>query len=82
MWDLVGAAMRSINHEGMQTLDWVIVIGMIVFLISVLLYCNRYMRNAADFLAEQVEKMRTASLSVDRDMTVCQCEYRKEDKEA
>ena len=51
MWDLVGAAMRSINHEGMQTLDWVIVIGMIVFLISVLLYCNRYMRNAADFLA-------------------------------
>ena len=30
------------------------------------------------FLAEQFEMMQTASLTVDRDMTVCQCEYRKE----
>ena len=33
---------------------------------------------AADFLAEQFGQMRSASLTVDRDMTVCQCEYRKE----
>lgn len=33
---------------------------------------------AVDFLAEQFEMMQTASLTVDRDMTVCQCEYRKE----
>ena len=33
---------------------------------------------AADFLAEQFESMRLASLSVGRDMTVCQCEFRKE----
>lgn len=32
----------------------------------------------ADFLAEQFRQMREASLAVDRDMTVCQCEYRKE----
>ena len=25
-----------------------------------------------------IELMRTASLTVDRDMTICQCEYRKE----
>ena len=49
---VLGAAMRQIKiNPGMQTLDWCIIIGMIVFLISVLLYCNRYMRNAADFLA-------------------------------
>ena len=36
MWDLLGAAVRGINHAGMQTLDWVIVIGMIVFLILVI----------------------------------------------
>ena len=35
-------------------------------------------QEAADFLAEQVGLMRDASLKVDRDMTVCQCEYRKE----
>jgi ArsR family transcriptional regulator len=35
-------------------------------------------QDAADFLTEQFEKMRIASLAVDRDMTVCQCEYRKE----
>ena len=34
-------------------------------------------QEAADFLTEQFQRMRTASLSVDRDMTVCQCEYRK-----
>ncbi len=44
-------AAYQINRAGMQTLDWCIVFGMIVFLIAVLLYCNRYMRNAADFLA-------------------------------
>ena len=32
---------------------------------------------AADFLTAQFAQMRTASLTVDRDMTVCQCEYRK-----
>ena len=36
---------------------------------------------AIDFLAEQFEQMRCASLTVDRNMTVCQCEYRKEHKE-
>ena len=35
-------------------------------------------QEAADFLAEQFGLMRDASLKVDRDMTVCQCEYRKE----
>lgn len=35
-------------------------------------------QEAVDYLAEQFELMRTASLTVDRDMTVCQCEYRKE----
>ncbi len=39
------------------------------------------LQDAADFLTEQFEKMRTASLAVDRDMTVCQCEYRKEGEE-
>ena len=52
MPDVMGAAMRHIViNQGMQPLDWCIIIGMIVFLIAVLLYCNRYMRNAADFLA-------------------------------
>ena len=36
-------------------------------------------QDAADFLAEQFKQMQTASQAVDRDMTVCQCEYRKED---
>lgn len=35
-------------------------------------------QRAIDFLAGQFEAMRTASLAVDRDMSVCQCEYRKE----
>ena len=33
---------------------------------------------AADLLAERFRQMQQASLLVDRDMTVCQCEYRKE----
>ena len=40
------------------------------------------LQDAADFLADQFQKMQTASLTVDRDMTVCQCEYRKEDKQS
>ena len=36
------------------------------------------LQDAVDFLTEQFEQMRSASLTVDRDMTVCQCEYRKE----
>ena len=38
------------------------------------------LQEAVDFLTDQFQKMQTASLTVDRDMTVCQCEYRKEDK--
>ena len=38
------------------------------------------LQEAIDFLTEQFKKMQTASRIVDRDMTVCQCEYRKEDK--
>lgn len=53
MMSLFGAALRQveINTAGMQTLDWVIVIGMIVLLTGILLYCNKYMNSAADFLA-------------------------------
>ena len=40
------------------------------------------LQDAIDYLTEQFEKMRTASVTVDRDMTVCQCEYRKEGEEA
>ena len=39
------------------------------------------LQNAVDYLTEQFEKMRSASLTVDRDMTVCQCEYRMEGEE-
>lgn len=39
-------------------------------------------QDAVDYLAEQFERMRTASLTVDRDMTVCQCEYRKEGEQS
>ena len=39
-------------------------------------------QEAADFLAEQFAGMRCASLNVDRDRTVCQCEYRKEGMQA
>ena len=40
------------------------------------------LQEAVDFLTEQFQKMKTASLTVDRDMMVCQCEYRKEDKQS
>ena len=40
------------------------------------------LQEAIDFLIDQFQKMQTASLTVDRDMTVCQCEYRKEDKQS
>ena len=36
------------------------------------------LQDAVDFLTEQFEMMQTASRNLDRDMTVCQCEYRKE----
>ncbi len=39
------------------------------------------LQEAADLLAEEFGKMRAASLAVDRDMTVCQCEYRKESEQ-
>ena len=50
---LFGAAVRQveINYNGMSVLDWSIVVGFIVVLVGTLIYCNRYMRNAADFLA-------------------------------
>ena len=38
------------------------------------------LQDAIDFLTEQFQKMQTASLTVDRNITVCQCEYRKEEK--
>ena len=41
----------------------------------------RPLQNAVDYLTEQFEKMRSASRTVDRDMTVCQCEYRMEGEE-
>ena len=37
-------------------------------------------QDSIDFLTEQFQKMRSASVTVDRDMTVCQCEYRKEEQ--
>ena len=36
------------------------------------------LQDAVDYLTEQFALMRSVSLTVDRDMTVCQCEYRKE----
>ena len=38
-------------------------------------------QESIDFLTEQLEQMRTASLRVDRNMEVCQCEYRKGEEE-
>ena len=35
-------------------------------------------QEAADFLAEQFAQMQAASQAVDRDMAVCQCEYKRE----
>ena len=40
----------SIN-PGMQPLDWGIVSGLILFLCLILVYCRRFVRNSADFLA-------------------------------
>lgn len=37
-------------------------------------------QEAIDFLTEQFAGMQNASLTVDRDMTRCQCEYRKEER--
>ncbi|MBR7133309.1 MAG: hypothetical protein IKD04_07225 [Clostridia bacterium] len=37
-------------------------------------------QDAVDYLAEQLELMRTAAFTAAHDMTVCQCEYRKESK--
>ena len=39
-------------------------------------------QDAIDFLTAQFQNMQIASGTVDRDMTVCQCEYRKEDNPA
>ena len=39
-----------VNH-GMQLLDWCIVAGLWALLIAVLIYCQRYIKNSADFLA-------------------------------
>ncbi len=38
-------------------------------------------QEAIDFLTQQFEQMKAASLTIDRDMTVCQCKYRKEDRD-
>ena len=37
-------------------------------------------QDAIDFLAHQFTDMQKSSQIVDRDMTVCHCEYRKEEK--
>ena len=39
------------------------------------------MQDAVDYLTEEFEKMRRASLAVERDMTVCQCTYHKKGEE-
>lgn len=36
------------------------------------------LQDAVDFLTLQFQQMQSASRTVDRDMTVCQCEYKKE----
>ena len=38
-------------------------------------------QDAVDFLTLQFQLMQKASLTVDRDMTVCHCAYRKEEKQ-
>ncbi|MBR7104917.1 MAG: sodium:solute symporter [Lentisphaeria bacterium] len=48
---LFAAAQAVKINQGMMPLDWGIIITMIVALIAILIYCNRFMRNAADFLA-------------------------------
>jgi len=37
-------------------------------------------QEAADFLCDTFEKIQQLSRQVDRDMTACQCEFRKEDQ--
>ena len=37
-------------------------------------------QDAIDFLAQQFAHMQNLSQIVDRDMTICQCEYRKEEE--
>jgi len=39
------------------------------------------LQDTVDYLTEQFQKMRCASLTIDRDMTGCQCEYRKAGEE-
>ena len=50
MMNLFAAAALKVN-QGMLWWDWTIVAGMIILLIGILYYCNRYMHSAADFLA-------------------------------
>ena len=38
-------------------------------------------QDTVDFIAFQFQLMQKASLTVDRDMTACHCEYRKEGKQ-
>ena len=38
-------------------------------------------QDAVDFLTLQFQLMQKAALTVDRDMTVCHCAYRKEEKQ-
>lgn len=39
------------------------------------------LQDAVDFLTEQFKRMQTASRILDRDTTVCHCEYRKESEQ-
>lgn len=39
------------------------------------------LQDALDYLTDQFRQMQVASMTVDRDMTVCQCEYRKENEQ-
>ena len=38
-------------------------------------------QDAIDYLAEQMKQMQAASMHVDRNVTACQCAYRKEGEE-
>lgn len=54
MFLLASSGLRGIsdlNYAGMQWLDWSILAAVILILVGVLIYCNRFIRNAADFLA-------------------------------
>ncbi len=48
---LLAAAVKVNVNQGMAPLDWMIVGGMVILMIGILLYCNRFLHNAADFLA-------------------------------